>query len=174
MHWISPPSQPTVARWWPPDGSRTKAYLSTENLNLPKVQAWKLMSKYIGPYKVISCERENSHYTLALPDELLKQRIHPTLHTKLLKPAVPNDDECFPNWEATFFYDFGNNPKREWLVDSIVIVNHKFTKNLINFDILWDTSETTCKPLAHCKDLTTLDNYLELQGVTWWHDLLWT
>ena len=51
---------------------RQKAYLSTENLNLPKARARKLMPKYIGPYKIISCERENSHYTLALPDELLK------------------------------------------------------------------------------------------------------
>jgi hypothetical protein len=34
-----------------------KAYLSTENLNLPKARAQKLMPKYIGPYKVISCER---------------------------------------------------------------------------------------------------------------------
>jgi hypothetical protein len=52
-----------------------KAYLSTENLNLPKAQAQKLMPKYIGPYEIISCERETSHYTLALPDELLKHRI---------------------------------------------------------------------------------------------------
>ena len=76
------------------------------------------MPKYIGPYKIISCERENSHYTLALPDKLLKQRIHPTFHAKLLKPAVLNDNVCFPNQEATFFYDFGNDPEREWLIDS--------------------------------------------------------
>ena len=49
-----------------------KAYLSTENLNLPKARARKLMPKYIGPYKILSCDKEKSHYTLALPDELLK------------------------------------------------------------------------------------------------------
>jgi hypothetical protein len=97
-----------------------KAYLSTENLNLPKARAQKLMPKYIGPYKIISCNKENSHYTLALPDELLKCRIHPTFHVKLLRHAVPNDNARFPNQEATFFYDFGNKPKREWLVDSLV------------------------------------------------------
>ena len=90
-------------------------------------------------------------------------------HAKLLKPAVPNDDKHFPNREATYFYDFGNDPKREWLVDSIM--NHKFTKNLINFDILWDTSKITCELLVHCKDLTTLNNYLKLHGVMQWHDL---
>jgi hypothetical protein len=46
-----------------------KAYLSTENLNLPKARAQKLMPKYIRPYKIVSCNKENSHYTLALPDE---------------------------------------------------------------------------------------------------------
>jgi hypothetical protein len=110
-----------------------KAYLSTENLNLPKAQARKLMPKYIGPYEIISCERENSHYTLALPDKLLKCRIHPTFHAKLLRPAILNDDECFPNWEATFFYDFGDDPEREWLVDSIV--DHKFTNNSTYYGI---------------------------------------
>jgi hypothetical protein len=122
------------------------------------------MPKYIGPYEIISCERENSHYTLALPDELLKRRIHPTFHAKLLRPAILNDDEHFPNREATFFYDFGDDPEREWLVDSIV--NHKFTNNSIQFNVLWDTGETTCEPLSHCKDLSALDNYLELHGVT--------
>jgi hypothetical protein len=121
------------------------------------------MPKYIGPYEILSCERETSHYTLTLPDELLKHRIHPTFHAKLLRPAILNNDERFPNHEATFFYDFGNNPEREWLVNSIV--DHKFTNNSIQFDILWDTGETTCEPLSHCKDLTALDNYLELHSV---------
>jgi hypothetical protein len=122
------------------------------------------MPKYIGPYKIISCERETSHYTLALPDELLKHRIHPTFHAKLLRPAILNNNECFPNQEATFFYNFSNNPEREWLVDSIV--DHKFTNNSIQFDVLWDMGETTCEPLSHCKDLAALDNYFKLHGVT--------
>ena len=88
-----------------------KAYLSTENLNLPKARAHKLMPKYIGPYEIISCNKEQSYYTLALSDELLKRRIHPTFHAKLLRPAVPNDDARFLNREATFFYDFGDDPK---------------------------------------------------------------
>ena len=64
---------------WQGDDKRlitgNKAYLSTENLNLPKARAWKLMPKYIGPYKILACNRENSH--LELPEELLK---HPTFH----------------------------------------------------------------------------------------------
>jgi hypothetical protein len=75
-----------------------------------------------------------------------------------------NNDECFHNWEATFFYDFSNNPEREWLVD--LIVDHKFTNTSIQFNVLWDTGETTREPLSHCKDLAALDNYVELHGVT--------
>jgi hypothetical protein len=91
-------------------------------------------------------------------------------HAKLLKPAVPNDDARFPNREATFFYDFGDEPEREWLVDSLV--NHKFTGNSIQFNVLWETGETTWEPLVHCKDLMALDRYLELHGVEHWQDLL--
>ena len=89
-----------------------KAYLSTENLNLPKARARKLMPKYIRPCKIISCNKENSHYTLTLPNELLKCRIHPTFHAKLLRHAVPNDDNmCFPNREATSSMTSVMNPK---------------------------------------------------------------
>ena len=66
---------------WQGDDKRlitgNKAYLSTENLNLPKARARKLMPKYIRPYKILVCNRENSHYMLELPEELLK---HPTFH----------------------------------------------------------------------------------------------
>jgi hypothetical protein len=144
-------------------------YLSTKNLNLPKARARKLMPKYIGPYEIISCDRSQSYYTLALPEELLKRRIHPTFHSQLLRPAVLNDDARFPNREATFFYDFGDDPEREWLVDSIV--DHSFTGNSITFHILWETGEITREPLRNCKDLAALDRYLELHGVITWRAL---
>src|SRR5271168_1401348 len=160
------------ARRWPDNPRLEKGqqvYLSTENLNLPKARARKLMPKYIGPYEIISSDRDQSYYTLALPDELLKRRIHPTFHAQLLKPAVSNDDARFPNHEATFFYDFGDDPEREWLVDSIV--DHTFTGNSITFHVLWEMGEVTHEPLRHCKDLATLDRYLELHGATAWQDL---
>ena len=56
-------------------------YLSTKNLNLPKAQACKLMPKYIRPYEIILCNQEQSHYMLALPNKLLKCRIHPIFHS---------------------------------------------------------------------------------------------
>lgn len=145
------------------------AYLSTKNLNLPKARAHKLKPKYIGPYPIIACDRERSHYTLELPDELLRRRIHPTFHANLLRPAVLNDDERFPNREATFFYDFGDDPDREWLVEALT--DHEFVGNTIHFHVLWDTGETTREPYQNCKDLEALDRYLELHGATNWREL---
>ena len=124
-----------------------KAYLSMENLNLPKARAWKLMPKYIGPYKILSCNWENSHYTLELPEELLKRRIHLTFHARLLHPAIKNNDACFPNRAAMFFYDFGDNPDKEWNVD--LIVDHKHIGNTIFFDVQWETGETTARNWRH-------------------------
>jgi hypothetical protein len=127
------------------------------------------MPKYIGPYKILSCDRNSSHYTLELPNKLLKRRIHPTFHTRLLRPAVVNDNDHFPNREATFFYDFGDDPECEWLIDSIV--DHQFSGNSINFDVLWESGDITCEPYKHCKDLIALDQYLELHGTSHWRDL---
>lgn len=146
-----------------------RAYLSTENLNLPKLRARKLTPRFIGPYKILDCDRSLSKYTLDLPEELRKRRIHPTFHANVLRPAVPNDDAKFPNREATFFYDFGDDPEREWLVSEIV--DHKFEKNSIEFKVLWDTGETTDEPLQVCKDLAALDRYLKLHNVEKWRQL---
>jgi hypothetical protein len=65
-----------------------------------------------------------------------------------------------------FFYDFGNNPECEWLIDSIE--DHSFTGNSITFHVLWETGEITCEPLCNCKDLAALDRYLELHGMIKW------
>ena len=109
------------------------------------------------------------HALLALPNELLKHRIHPTFHSWLLRPAILNDDAQFPNCKATFFYDFGDNPEQEWQVDSII--NHMFTGNSITFDILWEMGKMTHEPLKNCKDLAALDRYLELHGIPGWQAL---
>ncbi len=47
-----------------------KAYLSTQNLALPKGRARKLTPRYIGPYNIIGANAESSAYTLELPHSL--------------------------------------------------------------------------------------------------------
>ena len=52
-----------------------KIYLSTQNLNLPKSRAGKLMPKYVRHYKVMQSHPEISRNTLNLWLELKAQRI---------------------------------------------------------------------------------------------------
>jgi hypothetical protein len=140
-----------------------KVFLSTENLNLPKGRARKLMPKYIGPYKIIASKPEVSRYTLELPLELKKRRIVPTFHESKLKPFYKNDDNAFPLREAQIYYDFGDAEDNEWLVDAIL--THRWVGNKVEFLVQWNLGDTTWEPYTECKELEALDKYLELQGV---------
>jgi len=141
-----------------------KVYLSTENLNLPKGRAKKLLPKYIGPYKIIASKPEASRYTIELPKELKQRRIYPTFHESKLKPFYKNDDRIFPRREVHMYYDFGDAEENEYLVDSIL--THRWVNtNTIEFLIQWNLGDTTWEPYSECKDLEALDRYLELQGL---------
>ena len=59
-------------------------YLSTKNLTLPKHRAWKLMPKFIGPYKILKVMNESLNVTLELPQEFKDRRISPRSHTNLV------------------------------------------------------------------------------------------
>ena len=59
-------------------------YLSTKNLTLPKHRAWKLMPKFIAPYKILKAMNKSSNVTLELPQEFKNRRINPTFHTNLV------------------------------------------------------------------------------------------
>jgi hypothetical protein len=144
-------------------------YLSTENLNLPKGRARKLMPKYIGPYKVLKAEPRTSHYQLELPAEMVARKIHPTFHAAKLRPHHQNDEVSFPGREAHGYYDFGQAEEKEWLVAELV--GHKWEGNKISFHVQWDTGECTWEPYTTCKDLEALDRYLELRGVQNWRSL---
>jgi hypothetical protein len=108
-----------------------KAYLSTENLNLPKGRSRKLMPKFIGPYKVTESHPNESRYTLDLPPELKARRIHPSFHVTRLRPHNKNDDVLFPKHEVRAYYDFGDAEDEEWLVDDILA--HQWKGNTVSF-----------------------------------------
>ncbi|KXN81377.1 hypothetical protein AN958_05122, partial [Leucoagaricus sp. SymC.cos] len=71
-------------------------------------------------------------------------------------------------------YDFGIDNKHEWFVDKLI--GHKFNghnyKNL-EFKVHWSTGDTTWELYHTCKDLTALDRYLELRGVSKVAQLPW-
>jgi hypothetical protein len=140
-----------------------QVYLSTENLNLPKGRAHKLLPKYIGPYSIIKANAHTSNYQLDLPPELAKRRIHSTFHISKLRPFVPNDDARFPRREVRTYYDFGDDPEAEWVVEEIV--GHRWTRGKLQFLVNWSEGPPTWEPLANCDELQALDEYLVLHGV---------
>ncbi|KAI0358445.1 hypothetical protein OH77DRAFT_1385998, partial [Trametes cingulata] len=110
-----------------------------------------------------------SSYTLELPDELVKRRVHPTFHVSLLKPHYPSDSAVFPAREAQRFYDFGEPDDQEWLVEEIT--GHRWAGRSIEFLVHWSLGDHTWEPLAHCNELKALDDYLALMGVDDWRHL---
>ena len=83
---------------------------------------------------------------------------------------VTNNDELFPKWDAKSFYDFGQDDEQEWLIEEITSHCWLNSKEL-ELEVRWTLGDTTCEPLASCKDLKALDLYLELQGIAHPHDL---
>jgi hypothetical protein len=139
-------------------------YLSTKNLNLPKGRAWKLVPKFIGPYKVIRALPETFNYTLELSDDLTRRRIHPTFHASLLGEHQPNDNSIFPSREAQRFYDFGKPAEQEWMIDEIV--SHRWkTKTTIEFRVKWTTGDFTWEAPCALNDTIALDEYFEAHRV---------
>ena len=138
--------------------------MSTKNLSLPKGQAKKLLPKFIGPYKIIEVHTAASMVTLDLPPELTARRVHPTFHMSLIWAHVPNDDGRFPRRDTKSYYDFGSANEPEWFVDEIL--GHRWVnQNDLELQICWTLGDVTWEPLAECKELEALDEYLDLRGV---------
>ena len=148
----------------PPYQVGEMVYLSTKNLKLPSGRATKLLPRYIGPFKVIKCYTELDAFKLELPKELLDRRVHPTFHSSLLKPHVPNDEKLFPGRDPRAFYDFGYNEDEEWQVDDILA--HRWLSGKLTLLVLWSTGDQTWEPIENCNELAALDRYLELHGVS--------
>jgi hypothetical protein len=89
--------------------------------------------------------------------------MNPTFHLSLLKLYSANDADLFPNRPLNFYYDFSHDEDHEYLVTKIR--SHKWCRNHLWFEVLWDTREITLEPHKNCEDLVVLDQYLELQGV---------
>ena len=145
------------------------AYLSTRNLSLPRGGASKLLPKFIGPYPIVEANPETSNYRLGLPTKLAKCGIHNNFHVSLLRKHHPNNDALFPMRSMAEPYDFGEPSDVEWLVDKIT--GHHWDGRKLLFHIKWNLGDTTTEPYNSCKDLTALDRYLELQGVSDWRKL---
>ena len=75
-------------------------YLNTKNLRRrlkKKNRSAKPYPRFIGPFSIIDAKHETSTYKLELPEEY--EKMHPVFHTRLLKPAIPNNPLQFPSRE---------------------------------------------------------------------------
>ena len=64
--------------------------------------------------------------------------------------------------------DTTNEP--EWFVDEILA--HCWVGQAdLEFQVHWTLGDVMWEPLASCKELMALDEYLELRGAKWPHDL---
>jgi hypothetical protein len=151
-----------------PDSPKLKkgdyAYLSTKDLNLPKGRAHKLLPTYIGPYEILEVFEDSSNYVLRLPPVLTQRNIFAKFHVSRLAPHEPNDSILFPGRAVEVFYDFGEDPEREYQVKEIV--DHRWDDdNSLWFRVRWGLGDLTWEPLANVNDLIALDDYLIVQGV---------
>ena len=146
-------------------------YLSTKNLTLPKGRAKKLQPKYIGPYKVVEAHTVTSTVKLELPPELTARQVHPTFHVSLVQAHVPNHNERVPRRDTATCYNFGTTDEPEWFIDEILA--HRWVDRAhLEFQVRWIVGDVMWEPLAECKELEALDEYLELRGVRQPRDLL--
>ena len=127
------------------------------------------MPKYIRPYRVTKSHPAESRYTLDLPPELQACRIHPTFHVSRLRTYTKNDNSTFPKREVCAYYNFGDAEDNEWLVGDIL--THYWEENKVSFLLQWNLRDTTWEPYSTCKELTALDQYLELLGIDNWKAL---
>ena len=140
-----------------------RVYLSTKHLALPKGRAKKLLPKFIGKYKVVEVHTDASTATLELLPELTAQWVHPTFHMSLLRAHVPNDDARFPHRDMKAYYDFRAADEPEWCVDEILA--HRWVDSMgLELQVRWTLGDMMWEPLASCKELAALDEYLELRG----------
>ena len=99
-----------------------------------------------------------------LPPELTAWQVHPTFHTSLLRAHIPNDDARFPCHDTKAYYDFRAADEPEWFVDKILA--HRWVDSTdLELQVRWTLGDMTWEPLASCKELAALDEYLELYGV---------
>ena len=94
------------------------AYISTKNISLPRGQAQKLVSKFIGPYW-INRDFGNNSFKMDLSPCLRQQGIYPVFHLFLLQVHMPNDNCLFPGQLENQVANFGESEPK-WTINHII------------------------------------------------------
>jgi hypothetical protein len=137
-------------------------YISTKNISFPKGLAWKLVPKYIGPYKIIK-DFNNQSFQIDLPSYLKQRGVHNVFHASLLRIHIPIDDRLFPG-RLDSQLSLGDSSEGEWAVDKIL--SHSGSKENSIFEILWLAGDITWLPYHQISHLNAIPVYFDLLGVS--------
>lgn len=118
-------------------------YISTKNINLPRGTTRKLISKFIGPYRITE-DFQNNSYRIELPSMLRQWGIHNVFHSSLLRIHVPNDDRSFPGRRETQL---------------------KGSHTDARFKVLWTLGDRSWIKFDEIKSSRALAEYFEAQGI---------
>ena len=156
-------------QWLAPFQTGDLVCISTKNISLPRGQAQKLVSKFIGPYQINRDFRNNS-FEMDLLLRLCQWGIHPVFHLSLLWVHVLNNDHLFPGWLENQVADF-RKFKPEWAINHII--SHCGSGADANLEVRWTSGDLTWVPYSDVCHLSKVSEYLELVGVTNVKDLPW-
>ena len=143
-------------------------YLATKNISFPKGFARKLISKYIGPNKVLK-DFGNTPFQLVLPSHLKRRGVHNISHSFLLRIHLANDsdDQRFPGRMDT---QLGCTPEgdldREWTVDRILSHSGSGTDSIFEIKCQWESGDIMWLPYYPITHLQAFTDYWELLGQT--------
>ena len=108
-------------------------FVSTADLSLLKGYAYKLLPKFVSPFKILNTQPSISTYRVELLAQLQARNLHNWFHQSKICPYYTNDDMLFPYWEVHMFYDYGTPDNQEWLVNKIVA--HKWDMGHLSFQV---------------------------------------
>ena len=118
-------------------------YISTKNITFPKGLAWKLIQKFIGPYKILR-DFKNQSFLIDLPAHLKQRGVHNVFHAALVRIHILNNDRLFPGWMDTQIM-LGE--------DSEVLVHLGSGEEAV-FQIQWKAGDITWLPHSQIAHLT--------------------
>ncbi|EJD39001.1 hypothetical protein AURDEDRAFT_39140, partial [Auricularia subglabra TFB-10046 SS5] len=101
-------------------------------------------------------------YTLELPPELTKRKLHPTFHVNLLREYIETDDGKFPDRQATDILSLGDESFEKTVSE---IVGYCWVDGKPVFFVSWSDGITTEENYATVAQLQAFDEFCEARGI---------
>lgn len=131
------------------------------NIKFKKGLVWKLIPKYIGPYKVLK-DYKNFLFKLDLPSKLKQRGMHDIFYMSLLQIHQPNDDHFFPG-QMDSQIGLPEGAEGKWAVNKILLHTGEGLDSL--FEVLWKSGDVTWLPMEYASHSQPMETYLEALGI---------